>query len=591
MPTRLHRALILTALLVTLTPLHCRAIDPPPNPVQVLNQGLSDQELQQWYHLSAGTQLIPYDWLIALRDDALLNAFAVTGSITDSGHPDKLPIGFAKTEGPNVSVPQAGFTCSFCHTTQFSYRGQSIRIEGGPSLQYNARLVSALIQRLSLLFPPDVAAFQKSLNDLAPPEPFKTFAARVLASRGEAVTAYTLTKLSQDVRAQVHGLISRSGKDLSPEQWGPGRFDALGRGGNLVFTMLSPDNLRPANAPVSIPPLWGVWEFDWVQWAGSIQHPLGRNIGQVIGVNAGLFNWTQSGGPPPSDKNLLFRSSVNVESLKTLEALARRLPAPQWPSVFPAIDRELAVRGKDLYHGNKAKGIPNLCAHCHVPEKNPAPSENTPSLQITMVPLKEIGTDALYLENFSGRMVDTNFLGRGRITAREASEYITSEIMAINTAANDPHYRNRSNMWRDKPQYIARPHLAVWATAPYLHNGSIPTLYELLSPAKERRPCFVLEPNMEFDPKQVGFVSENCTGLPASPKQPVRFEFKTFLPGNSNRGHEFTNTSDCDGAKSGGVLGCELPVDDRWAIIEYLKTCDLERLILPKAPACANFDR
>lgn len=68
MRTRLYRSLALTALLLTLSPLHCRAIDPSPNQISAesLNQSLSDQDLQQWYHLSAGTQLIPYDWLVAL---------------------------------------------------------------------------------------------------------------------------------------------------------------------------------------------------------------------------------------------------------------------------------------------------------------------------------------------------------------------------------------------------------------------------------------------------------------------------------------------------------------------------------------------
>ena len=82
MRIRLHRSLLLTALFLTLSPLHCRAVDPPLNqiPVESLNQSLSDQDLQQWYHLSAGTQLIPYDWLVALVDDSLtkrLNGFEV----------------------------------------------------------------------------------------------------------------------------------------------------------------------------------------------------------------------------------------------------------------------------------------------------------------------------------------------------------------------------------------------------------------------------------------------------------------------------------------------------------------------------------
>jgi hypothetical protein len=170
MPIRLNRTLILTALLLAFSPLHCRAIDPVPaqDPVYSLNQGLSSQELQQWYHLSAGTHLIPYDWLAALEDESLIKMFAATGLIADPDHIDKLPVGFAKTEGPNVSVPQAGFTCSFCHTTQFSYKGQRIKIEGGPSLQYNARFLSALIQRLGALIPPDLSAFLQTLKEEGP---------------------------------------------------------------------------------------------------------------------------------------------------------------------------------------------------------------------------------------------------------------------------------------------------------------------------------------------------------------------------------------------------------------------------------------
>ena len=81
-----------------------------------------------------------------------------------------------------------------------------------------------------------------------------------------------------------------------------------------------------------------------------------------------------------------------------------------------------------------------------------------------------------------------------------------------------------------------------------------------------------------------------CNGSPTFRDPLAGFEFKTQLPGNSNQGHEFKG-SDCSAAaKTAGTLGCELPVADRWAIIEYLKTCDLNRLVLPKAEACHDLD-
>ena len=95
---------------------------------------------------------------------------------------------------------------------------------------------------------------------------------------------------------------------------------------------------------------------------------------------------------------------------------------------------------------------------------------------------------------------------------------------------------------------------------------------------------------MEFDPVKVGFVVAECNGSPNFRDPLVGFEFKTHLPGNGNQGHDFSG-SDCGATtKASGVLGCELPVDDRKAIIEYLKTCDLERFVIRDAPDCRDLE-
>ncbi len=591
MPFCLRRVLALAGLLFALSTVHCQAIDLPP--AQHLStadaQGWTEQDRQHWYHTSAGSQLIPYDWFVALVDDQLEKTFDQTGVLSDPTREDRLPVGLSEPKSPSPSSSPTGLNCAFCHTTQFTYQGKQMRIEGGPSLQNNQQFLNALMERLGALLSPDMPTLLKNLKELNPPERFNTFATNVLNRRGEGVTAHTLTKLAMDVATFTQALISRGGRDLSPARWGPGRFDALGRGGNTVFTPLNPDNLRPANAPVSVPALWGVWEYDWVQWAGSIQHPLARNIAQVIGVNAGLFAWTQKPFLGPLSEDYKFHSSVDIEALKQLEHLARRLQPPQWPKVFPPIKQEVAVRGRDLYHGNKSKGIPNLCAHCHVAKQIKTPSPNGPSLQVTMIPQHEIGTDSLYLENFSRRTVDTGPLGRGRLSAKDASQYVTSEILGRdNHAADNPDYAFRTNEWRDWPQYIARPHVAIWATAPFLHNGSVPNLYELLSPAKDRHSCFYLSPNMEFDPQYVGYKVIECD--PTAPGPPGGFRFETYLPGNANGGHEFTNTPTCNGPTNNGVVGCELPVEDRMAIIEYMKTCDLDRRVIRGAPVCRDLE-
>jgi hypothetical protein len=101
------------------------------------------------------------------------------------------------------------------------------------------------------------------------------------------------------------------------------------------------------------------------------------------------------------------------------------------------------------------------------------------------------------------------------------------------------------------PAYESRVLNGIWATAPYLHNGSVPNLWELLKPAKDRKPTFMVGSRV-FDPKNVGYDVER------SP-----FKNGSFVAdpansnGNGNGGHEY---------------GATLTDDQRWAIIEYLKT-------------------
>ena len=104
--------------------------------------------------------------------------------------------------------------------------------------------------------------------------------------------------------------------------------------------------------------------------------------------------------------------------------------------------------------------------------------------------------------------------------------------------------------------YKVRPLDGIWATPPYLHNGSVPTLYDLLSPVSERPKTFY-SGSREFDPVKVGLITDPAPGL-------TRFD--TSKPGNLNIGHEFSNTP------GPGVIGRLIQPDERKAIVEYLKT-------------------
>jgi hypothetical protein len=104
--------------------------------------------------------------------------------------------------------------------------------------------------------------------------------------------------------------------------------------------------------------------------------------------------------------------------------------------------------------------------------------------------------------------------------------------------------------------YKAAPRDGVWATPPFMHNGSVPNLYEMLLPAKQRSKTFYV--GREFDPVKVGLDTTGASG---------KFLYDTALRGNSNAGHSFEN-----GPRGNGVIGPLLTDTQRWALVEYLKS-------------------
>jgi hypothetical protein len=97
----------------------------------------------------------------------------------------------------------------------------------------------------------------------------------------------------------------------------------------------------------------------------------------------------------------------------------------------------------------------------------------------------------------------------------------------------------------------------IWATPPYLHNASVPTIYALLSPVSERPARFNLGVR-EYDPVKVGYRDEPLQNS---------FVLDTTLRGNFNTGHEFSNDT-----SHPGVIGRALSPEERLALVEYLKT-------------------
>ena len=113
--------------------------------------------------------------------------------------------------------------------------------------------------------------------------------------------------------------------------------------------------------------------------------------------------------------------------------------------------------------------------------------------------------------------------------------------------------------------YRARPLDGVWATAPYLHNGSVPTMQDMLIP-QDKRPKEFCVGSRQFDPVKVGLATKD--GEPCG----AWTSFDTRQLGNSNAGHSFEGTETNPKKLPNGIVGPELKKRERDALVEYLKT-------------------
>jgi cytochrome c peroxidase len=551
----------------------------------------SAEDRQTFYYTPQGTQVkgLRYEWFSALElpfgsskfaDPAYLARF---GFLVDpqqqptSLNPANLPVGFARHQDDESGVHYLDISCAACHTGQLRYKDQAVRIDGGAALHSLASTVPTI----------KGGSFGQALGmsmafTYYNPLKFRRFAKEVLGENYEDGRS----QLRKDFKEALDRLLGTAFNDwhrgLYPTEEGFGRTDAFGRIANSVFgDAIDAKNYRIANAPVSYPQVWDIWKFDWVQWNGSAMQPMARNIGEALGVGAPLQLLQVDGSAVVEAER--YASGVRLRDLFTLEETLQRLKPPVWPEdVLGPIDLKLAAQGRALYSEN--------CAYCHAPDpKAPdnrfAPTRD-PEWRMRIVPTSIVGTDSTTADNIADHRFDISKLGwtqaelskldvrlygatPGELDLRSISSakglaYITAyvENRAYQDAGIPPHERARMNGFdlpigvQEKRGYKARPLDGIWATPPFLHNGSVPTLFQLLSPVSERQNQFWVG-SFEFNPKHVGFETT---------KFPGGFLFDTSITGNSNRGHEFRA-----GCRQDGVIGRALQPHERWALVEYLK--------------------
>ncbi|MEO5951688.1 MAG: di-heme-cytochrome C peroxidase [Chloroflexia bacterium] len=544
-----------------------------PDPIQfkeVVETNLvwTADDRQMFYHTSQGSEVMPMDWFMALEQanntdrfmtNEYMSRFRFVPDISDLRNPYKIPIGFAKDDpDPVTGVQNLGLSCALCHTAMVTYNGKGIRIDGAPG---NFNFDTFLEQ---IIFAVGITAAPEPYQVLVAPGKFDRFAKRVL---GEKYNADTSSALRSEVRTWLKEKVADRLQDVwkslrsgeKPTLGGYGRLDALGTGGNTMYRKIGTQNISVLNAPVKAFPLWYASDYDWVQSNGSVRQPMARNIIEAQAVNAYL-------ALPGKSIEERYSSSVRLRQMYEMETTMARLEAPAWPAqVFGAVDAAKAERGKALYG--------QLCANCHAPKIEPAPlcgddvaiRNKKRYFILRLFNSDQIGTDTLDARNFMNRRLDATKLGMSADTPGPVViQMVVGGVMrrgfdqmGLTLAQRDEMAGYRADCWRAVDAYPARPLDGVWASSPFLHNGSVPNVYQLLLPYEKRDKVFYTG-NTEYDPKHMGYLSKQIAGS---------FKVDTDITGNSNRGHEFRNAP----AGTKGVLGRELTDSQRWDLIEYLK--------------------
>jgi len=213
----------------------------------------------------------------------------------------------------------------------------------------------------------------------------------------------------------------------------------------------------------------------------------------------------------------------NEGKFRHIQAWINSVEAPKYP--FP-VDQQLAARGKLVFNKN--------CAECHGrydTDKFDYPER--------VIPLAEIGTDPVRLKELKP----------------EHHQQLAESWMNRKDDGSGEYYE----IVIDPVGYVAPPLKGIWASAPYLHNGSVPTLWHLLHP--EQRPKIWKKTDRKYDTEKVGHNVREYERLPADFENLNKYEQRRFYNhddfGKRTDGHDYPSA---------------LSEEEHRAVLEYLKT-------------------
>lgn len=582
-----------------------------------ISKGWKETERSDWYRLSQGSRLIPEAWANALRTADGTRFFDARhfdrfGYVREySG--DRWPIGFVRDRDERSGNYWIGLNCSACHTVQINFNGKKMRVDGAATLADFQTMVEALIAAMrntvdnADTWKTFVADVLGESEETSQADQLKVNVGHWLAfreglrDRNKASTPDAMRYGYGRLDAVGH-ILNKVAHSLAPGQDKDWPSDAP-VSYPFIWNAAQHDRLQ-----------WnGMAEKKLQIGSGSRLTDLGglaRNVGQVIGV-FGHIEVVPLGAPFDTR---ISETSIRVRNLVRLERILARLESPRWPEKIDTESQDYKDGAKlykdhceachelldpdDLTSRIVAKMQPIFAPEAgtdpwmacntilHSSKSGPLeggevgyfPSgedkiraaEPTSKLLRSLVIrtiirqrgdlVRVFGDDliawfgSLFDSTPGDKSIQTAALQTpmDRVRAKKARLLATCKGLLV--AADEKVRKQAAQLLR----YKGRPLNGIWATAPYLHNGSVPTLRDLLLPpdvpAPNGRPSSFYVGSTTIDTKNVGF---------ATTKTDNSFEFRTKddagkpIPGNSNAGHRY---------------GLDLNETDRDKLLLYLKS-------------------
>ena len=336
------------------------------------------------------------------------------------------------------------------------------------------------------------------------------------------------------MREQLLALIGRL-SFMDPSTWGPGRVDTFNAPKALLGFNMSTAHERELTGNADFPSIWnqGARKGMWLHWDGNNCSVDERNLSAGFGTGA---------TPATLDRDKVLRVA---------DWLWETAQPPPFPS--DKIDQDLAEAGRPIYQ--------QYCRDCHGERESPyrGVDDDTRVGQVTSI--DDVRTDRSRLDSYTpvlARAQGSIYSGHPTRGDEECEAY-RQTVCAVGgdveeyRRLRDRCYPGRFSHFRKTDGYANMPLDGLWLRAPYLHNGSVPNLRELLEPA-DRRSATFFTGYTEYDYDRVGFV---VTGPGAAA---AGWYMDTRRRGNGNQGHE------------GERYGTELSPAEKDALVEYLKT-------------------